>query len=270
MSDSAALFTDGKSYERLMGRWSRLAGEKFLTWLDAPKGLRWIDVGCGNGAFTEELVTRCAPAAVVAIDPSDEQLAFARARPGTGMVDFRNAGAQELPFPSASLDVAVMALAISFVPDPARAVLEMARVARPGGIVATYMWDFVAGGAPLDPVAAAMRSLGINPPLPPKTEASRSEVLQGLWEGAGLESIESRPITITVAFSNFEDFWESNSLPVGPLGKAIETMSTAAKEELRVRLRDQLPIAADGRIAFESRANAIKGRVPKTMETKST
>jgi hypothetical protein len=141
----------------------------------------------------------------------------------------------------------------------------MARVVRPGGIVATYMWDFTAGGAPVNPVAVAMRSIGINPPLPPQTEASRSDVLQNLWEAAGLESIESRPISITVAFSDFEDFWESNCLPVGPLGKAIEAMSTAAKEELRVQLREQVPLAPDGRIAFESRANAIKGRVPKAM-----
>ena len=264
MMDATALFSDGKGYERHMGRWSRLVGEEFLAWLDAPKGVHWLDVGCGNGAFTEELVARCAPAAVSAVDPSEGQLAFARIRPGTAMVDFRNAGAQELPFPSATFDVAVMALVISFVPDPACAVIELARVVRPGGIVATYMWDFAAGGTPLKPVVEAMRALGLDPPLPPRTEASRSDVLQDLWERAGLESIEARPISITVAFSNFDDFWESNSVPIGPLGKAIEAMSPAAKEALRVRLSEQLPIAADGRIAFESHANAIKGRVPKT------
>src|SRR3954468_18824093 len=82
MSESDKLFTDGKVYERLMGRWSRLVAKPFLDWLNAPKNLRWLDVGCGNGAFTEELITRCAPAAVMAIDPSDDQLAYARARPG--------------------------------------------------------------------------------------------------------------------------------------------------------------------------------------------
>lgn len=269
MIDATALFSDGKGYERMMGRWSRLVGAEFLAWLDAPSGVRWLDVGCGNGAFTEELVARCAPAAVAAIDPSDGQLAFARTRPGTAMVDFRNAGAQELPFPSASFDVAVMALVISFVPDPPGAVIEMARVVRPGGIVATYMWDFATGGAPLNPVVDAMKSLGIDPPLPPQTEASRSDVLQNLWQGAALESIETRPISITVTFSNFDDFWESNSLPIGPLGKAIEAMPTAAKEALRVRLGEQLPIAADGRISFEARANAIKGRVPNAIRAGS-
>jgi SAM-dependent methyltransferase len=263
MIDATTLFSDGKGYERMMGRWSRLVGDEFLGWLDAPKGAHWLDVGCGNGAFTEEIVARCAPAAVAAIDPSEGQLAFARTRPATAVVDFRNAGAQELPFPGESFDVAVMALAISFVPDPQHAVIEMARVVRPGGIVATYMWDFAAGGSPLNPVVEAMKSLGLDPPLPPHPEASRTDVLQSLLEGAGLQSIEARPISITVVFSSFDDFWESNSLPVGPVGKAVDAMSPAAKVELRVRLREQFPIDAEGRISFESRANAIKGRVPK-------
>src|SRR5437660_3402467 len=98
MSEPDKLFTDGKAYERLMGRWSRLVAEVFLDWLSAPKNLRWLDVGCGNGAFSEELIARCAPAAVTAIDPSDDQLAYARTRPGVRMTDFRVGDAQSLPF----------------------------------------------------------------------------------------------------------------------------------------------------------------------------
>ena len=78
MGEGAKLFTDGQAYERLMGRWSRIAAETFLRWLDVPKNLKWLDIGCGNGAFTEELIACCVPAAVSAIDPSDEQLAYAR------------------------------------------------------------------------------------------------------------------------------------------------------------------------------------------------
>jgi ubiquinone/menaquinone biosynthesis C-methylase UbiE len=265
MINATDQFSDGKGYERYMGRWSRLVSEEFLAWLDAPKGLHWLDVGCGNGAFTEELVARCAPSAVAAIDPSEGQLVFARTRPGTEKVDFRSGGAQDLPFPSDNFDVAIMALVISFVPDPPSAVIEMARVVRPGGIVAAYMWDFPAGGAPPNPVVEALRSLGLAAPLPPNADCSSSEALRNLWEGAGLESIEARPIVIDTTFSSFEDFWETNTLPVGPIGKAIEIMSPETKEELRARLREQLPIAADGSIAFESRANAIKGRVPRAV-----
>src|SRR5215470_2729678 len=122
MSEAPNLFADGKAYERLMGRWSRLAGEGFLDWLNAPKNLRWLDVGCGNGAFTEELIGRCAPATVTAIDPSDDQLAYARTRPGVSMTDFRVGDAQNLSFADNSFDIAAMALVISFLPDPGRAV----------------------------------------------------------------------------------------------------------------------------------------------------
>src|SRR5579859_3753634 len=140
MSDPGQMFSDGKVYERMMGRWSKLAGRIFLDWLDPPQNLRWIEVGCGNGAFTEELIARCAPAAVSAIDPSEGQLSFARARPGTTLAQFRRGDAQ------------AMALVITFLPDPAKAVAEMARVVKPGGLVASYMWDTLGGGEPLAPL----------------------------------------------------------------------------------------------------------------------
>src|SRR5271168_3724744 len=110
MNEAANLFTDGKAYERIMGRWSRVAGEIFLDWIDPPKNLHWLDVGCGNGAFTEVLIARCSPAAVTGVDPSDGQLDYARTRPGTKMAQFRIADAQELPFANDSFDAASMAL----------------------------------------------------------------------------------------------------------------------------------------------------------------
>lgn len=262
MSEADRLFTDGEAYEQLMGRWSRLVGEAFLDWLDVPKGLRWLDVGCGNGAFTEELIARCAPASVIAIDPSDDQLAYARTRPGAKMAEFRVGDAQVLPFADGSFDVAIMALVISFLADPAKAVAEMARVVRPGGWVATYMWDLPGGGAPVTPIYAAVKSLGMAPPLPPNPAVSRRDALQELWETAGLDSIDTRVIRIPVVYSDFDDFWNSNSVPIGPQGKLIHGMSPSAKEQLRTRLRERLPIASDGRIAYESYANAVKGRVP--------
>ena len=152
MSELSAVFADGRVYERLMGRWSRLAGRTFLDWLALPKGLRCIDVGCGNGAFTEELIAHSAPAAVAGVDPSDGQLAHARSRTEARLAQFQTGDAQALPFADRSFDAALMALVISFVPDPARAVREMARVTRPGGTVATYMWDAAGGGIPVEPI----------------------------------------------------------------------------------------------------------------------
>src|SRR5689334_3970493 len=127
MSTDTIRFDDGGAYERYMGKWSQLVGEKFLDWLAPGSGLRWLDVGCGNGAFTEMLIERCAPATVHGIDPSEAQLAYARARCASPVAQFQLGDAMGLPFPDDTFDVAVMPLVIFFVPDPAKGIAEMAR-----------------------------------------------------------------------------------------------------------------------------------------------
>jgi ubiquinone/menaquinone biosynthesis C-methylase UbiE len=262
VSDAGSLFTDGAHYERVMGRWSGLAGEKFVGWLGVPPRLRWLDVGCGNGAFTEALIARCAPSAVMAIDPSEGQLSYARTRPGTKIADFRIGDAQALPFACGSFDVAAMALVIVFLPDPAQAVAEMTRVVRPGGWIATYMWDMPGGGFPLEPLSVALKSLDMAPLSPPNAAASRRDNLQTLWQQAGLQFVDTQVIRVPIAYADFDDFWESNTAPTGPSGKAIQALPPGAKEQLQQRLREQLPIGRDRRIAYEAFANAVKGRVP--------
>jgi ubiquinone/menaquinone biosynthesis C-methylase UbiE len=261
MTDAGQMFSDGKTYERMMGRWSKRVGVQFLDWLAAPKGLHWVEVGCGNGAFTEELIAHTAPAAVSAIDPSEGQLAFARTREAAKLAQFRLADAQALPFPDNSFDAAAMALVITFIPDPAKAVAEMARVVRPGGAVATYMWDTLGGGVPLKPIEAALKSMGKDYARA-SSAASKRETMQALWQDAGLQGVETTVIRIQVAFANFDDFCESSVVPIGPAGQVISKMSPAEMEQLKARLREQLPIAADGSIAYEAFANAVKGRVP--------
>ena len=137
----------------------------------------------------------------------------------------------------------------------------MARVVRPGGWIATYMWDIAGGGVPVHPLYEALKSIGATPGIQPNPEASRREALQEFWGKAGLQAVETRVIRIPVVFSNFDDFWDSTTVPVGPQGKAIAVLLPDAREKLRARLREQLPIAADGRIAYEAFANAVKGRV---------
>lgn len=262
MKDADKLFTDGEAYERLMGRWSRLVGEQFLDWLDTAKNLNWLDVGCGNGAFTEVLISRCAPTAVTAIDPSEDQLAFARTRPGVRLADFRVADAQNLPFADSSFDFAAMALVITFLPDPGRAVAEMKRVVRPGGWVASYMWDIPGGGVPVHPIYLAMESMGIASGRPANHAASARDAMQKFWQEAGLESVETCTIRIPTAYSSFDDFWASNVVPIGPQGKIIADMPESVRDELRLRLREHLPVSPDGHIFYQAFANAVKGRVP--------
>jgi ubiquinone/menaquinone biosynthesis C-methylase UbiE len=258
----ANLFADGEAYERLMGRWSRVAGAEFLRWLEVPPNMRWLDSGCGNGAFTEEIAARCAPASIHGVDPSDGQIAFARKRPVAQHADFAIGDAQALDFADQSFDAAIMALVVAFLPDPAKAVRELARVTRPGGWVATYMWDLPGGGAPIAPVGAAMKSLGIGPLIRPNEDASREQSLRDYWQQAGLAAVETRVIEIEVAFADFADFWASNSMPVGPAGVMISKMPPQQREQVQARLRESLPTTADGRIAYRAFANAVKGRVP--------
>ena len=158
MAEDQIRFDDGAAYERMMGNWSQRAGGTFLDWLEASPGLKWIDVGCGNGAFTELLIERCAPVEVEGIDPSEGQLAFARIRPAARIAKFSRGDAMALPFPANTFDAATMALVIYFTPEPMKGVIEMARVVRSGGMVAAYAWDMFGGGFPLEPIRIEMRA----------------------------------------------------------------------------------------------------------------
>jgi ubiquinone/menaquinone biosynthesis C-methylase UbiE len=261
MAEQTIRFEDGAGYEQMMGIWSRFAGEIFLDWLAPPLGLRWIDIGCGNGAFTELLVEGCAPVEVQGIDPSEGQLAFARTRPAARLAKFCKGDAMALPFAAGSFDAAVMALVLVFVPDPAKGVDEMVRVVSPGGTVATYMWDMLGGGFPLDPILLEMRAMALAPPRPPKMDASRMEALRDLWTGAGLEAVETREITVHRTYADFDDLWTVN-LKAPSLGPTIAAMESGDVEMLKKRVRARLPADTEGRITCVARANAIKGYVP--------
>ena len=260
MSRSDQLFTDGAAYEQLMGRWSRRVGDVFVQWLGAPPNLRWLDIGCGTGVFTEQVIRDCAPAAVTGIDPSPEQLAFAERRAGLGRAEFRVGDAQNLPFADESFDIAVMALVVHFIPDPGKAVAEMVRVLRRGGWGTAYVWDFTKAGSPTAPLAAAMKAIGLRSPMPPSPHATSSAALCDLWRGAGFGEIEDRAIAIPVEFAGFEEFWTSMTAPVGPVGQAIAAMTPDGRARLRNVLEQRMPARADGRVVYEARANAIKGR----------
>jgi ubiquinone/menaquinone biosynthesis C-methylase UbiE len=254
-------FNDGAVYERLMGKWSKLAGDVFLDWLAPPARLQWIDVGCGNGAFTDMIIEHCAPSAVNGIDPSEAQLAFARGRPAAQMATFERGDAMALPFQDKSFDVATMALVIFFVPAPAKGVAEMVRVVRPGGIVAAYAWDNTRGGFTLAALHDEMRTLGLKPPQPPSESASRMESMRELWTGAGLEAVETKEIIVERTFADFDDFWTS-SIAMN-VGEQIAALPSSDRELLKTRMRARLPTDAVGRITYSARANAVKGLVRK-------
>ena len=262
MSDQPQIrFDDGAAYEEFMGKWSRLAGAVFLDWIAPPPAMNWVDVGCGNGAFTELIAERCAPVTIDGIDPSEGQLKFARTQPSARLANFQQGDAMALPYADKSFDAAVMALVIFFVPEPAKGVAEMARVVRPGGIVAAYAWDILGGGFPTELVSAEVRAMGANPPMPPSKEASTIPNMRALWEGAGLEGVATREISVERTFDSFDAFWTTTLL--GPaLKPTIAALAPDDAEALKQRVRARVNPDAAGRVTLSARANAVKGRVP--------
>ena len=252
----AMQFQDGERYESMMGVWSALVGTIFLDWLNLPVGARWADIGCGNGASTELIVSRAKPARVEAIDPSEAQLEFARKRHRAGVANFTVGSALELPYPDAAFDVAIMALVLFFVPEPARGVAELRRVVRHGGTVAAYAWDIEGGGFPYEDVHAAMRGIGVEPILPPRSEVARLDELQRLWTEAGLVEIETREIVASRVFPSFDEYWATATSAPG-IGQVLAKLGADQVEQVR----NSLPASRSaGEVVVQGRVHAVRGR----------
>ncbi|PJK15192.1 SAM-dependent methyltransferase [Lysobacteraceae bacterium NML07-0707] len=255
-------FDDGAAYAQYMGAWSQLIGAQFLDWLNLPTRLDWLDVGCGNGAFTEQIQARMQPVQLAGIDPSAAQLDYARGRPQLEHATLLQGDAMALPFADNHFDVAVMPLVIFFVPDPARGIAEMARVVRTGGTVCAYAWDMYGGGFPYALLADALREAGHPSPAPPSVTASRPEVLQTLWQAADLTDIELRRFDAQRSFASFDAWWHIATLR-STTRERLAQMDTATRSALQARLREQLGkfTSADGQLHLSAHAYAIRGRI---------
>ncbi|MGE0725122.1 MAG: class I SAM-dependent methyltransferase [Alphaproteobacteria bacterium] len=255
-------FDDGEAYERFMGRWSRAAGAVFLDWLGPPSFAHWLDVGCGTGVFTELVVEHCAPATVCAIDPAGPLIATALRRPIAGRASFRMADAGAMPFADAFFDIVASALVFNFLPDRPRALGEMRRVARPGGLVAGYVWDFATERSPSGPLRLGLRRIGREALPIPGTAATGTDALAAAFRAAGLERIATRVIDVTEGYADFDDFWNAQTPGFSPATHVVAALSPADRSRLRDAVRGALPAAADGGIRYPARAHAIMGYVP--------
>lgn len=257
MTDKPIRFDDGAAYEKYMGLWSQQAGQRFLDWLQPAPQQQWVDVGCGNGAFTQLLFERCQPSGVQGVDPSPEQIAFAQGRFSADTARFQTGDAMALPLPDQSAMQAVMALVIFFVPDPARGVAEMARVLQPGGTASAYAWDILGGAFPWAAMQRAFAAVGRKPNYPPSVEAANLDVLQRLWTEAGFTDVQTRTITVQRSFPSFEAYWQTGVL--GP--SMIAGISKLTPDELQIyRETVREEVGATGPIVIDARAHAVKGK----------
>jgi ubiquinone/menaquinone biosynthesis C-methylase UbiE len=261
MSETESFFADGEAYELTMGRWSRVAGQVFLDWLSLPNGLRWIDIGCGTGAFTELVLNRSAPSAISGVDPSEDQIAYAKSRAAASNIDYRLGDALSLPFGDDEFDVAVMALVIGQLSDRAKAMAEMKRVVRPGGTVATYVWDGPDKGHPQQPLFDTMKALSGELKRGPGNQARPIGVLRELFDASGLEDVTSHTIDIQLTFKGFDQFWVAQTALASRTVQAIRNLSESDVQRFKALLLERLPTDTDGRIAYMAQANALKGRV---------
>jgi len=243
------------SYDQFMGRYSTLLARPLADLAGVQGGQRALDVGCGPGALTSELVARLGAESVAAIDPSEPFVAAARERhPG---VDVRHAAAEELPFADGEFDVTLAQLVVHFMADPIVGLREMARVTRPGGVVVACVWDLAGGRAPISLFWAAVRQLDPGADDESGLAGARQGHLAELFEAAGLLDVEETDLAVQVEHASFDAWWEPYTLGVGPAGAYVARLDAARREELKERCRQLLPAAP---FTLEAHAWAALGR----------
>jgi SAM-dependent methyltransferase len=254
-------WSGGAAYDRYMGRWSRLVAAPFVRWLDLPAGGRWLDVGCGTGALTAEVLRAADPAAVVGVDPSPEQVARARSGVADRRARFEVGDVETLA--ETGVDAVVCGLVVNFMDDPAAALARMAACCRPGGTVAAYVWDYAGdmgmlrafwgAAVALDPAAAALDEAR-------RFADCRPEALAAMLRAAGLADVETRPIAIATEFAGFEDYWGPFLGGQGPAPGYVAGLDEPRRSRLRERLRRELTGPEGGPIRLTARAWAARGR----------
>lgn len=253
---------NSEAYELFVGRWSRLAGREFLKWLAPVPGIRWLDIGCGTGALSQSILQMTEPSVVKGIDLSDSFIQYCRDRIPDQHASFDVGDALALPVETGAFDAAVSGLVLNFLPQAERALLEMKRVVRPGGMIAVYVWDY--GGrmqllrhfwnaaVALDPTAYDLdegRRFSNCKPGP----------LAEQFKKVGLFDVRAAPIDVQTEFKSFEDYWEPFLGGQGPAPSYTASLDTEQKAALRDRIRAGLTVAVDGTISLIARAWAVCG-----------
>lgn len=244
------------AYDRFMGRYSVPLAPLFADFAAVGADARVLDVGCGPGALTAELVGRLGSAHVCAVDPSEQFVAAAQDRHPA--VTVRHAAAEQLPFADREFDAALAQLVVHFMADPVAGLREMGRVTRRGGVVAACVWDHEGGQGPLSLFWGAARELQPDLDGGARLAGARHGHLAQLFHDAGLRDIEERTLSISVQHESFEEWWEPYTLGVGPAGGHLAGLDASSQARLRERCRTLVPASP---FVLTARAWAVRGLV---------
>jgi SAM-dependent methyltransferase len=250
----------GEAYEAYVGRWSRHVAVAFLDWLAVPPDRAWLDVGCGTGALTGTILAETNPSRIVGVDSSEGFLDTARQR--VPAATFHVADAREIPLPGNDFDVVVSGLVLNFVPEPRSAVAEMARLAKPGALVASYVWDYSEGMQLMRYFWDAAKA--VDPAAEQADEAARfpicrPEGLLALWEGAGLGEVQADAIVVPTVFADFGDYWRPFLGGQGAAPAYLMGLPQEQRSAIEAVLRDRLPTGPQGQIPLHAKAWTIRG-----------
>ena len=260
------MFEVADAYEAMMGRWSRQLAPLFIDFVGVRDADKVLDVGCGTGSLTTTLARVSGASKIVGIDPSNGFIEYARSQNADPRVAFEVGDAQQLPYPDASFDRCMALLAVDYFPDARKAALEMRRVTKKGGIVATAMWDrsranelencFWDAALAVDP--NAKRSSGR------QGSYGSAEALSELWSGSGLTDVEVAGVTVPCRVSRFDELWQPYLRSQGgPIRMFMESLSADRREAFRKAMRrNLLGDGPDRPITLKAKAWAVKGIVP--------
>lgn len=250
------------AYERFMGRWSFLIAQEFLNWLAIPSAQNWLDIGCGTGSLTRLILETQQPKEIIAIDSSADFISYAKRSINHPSVNFKVGLAESLALDSHSIDAVVSGFVLNFVPQPKVAVLEMLRVAKSGGKVGIFLWDYAKdmqmlryfwdAAIELDNKAIQFDE-GIRFPL------CREGQLESFILEVGMKKVETTPIVVKTVFQNFDDYWQPFLGNVGPAPNYAMSLNQKDRQRLKEKLRKSLPTENNGSITLLAKAWAVKG-----------
>ena len=254
----------GDAYEYFMGRWSRKTAALFLAWLDADSNLTWLDIGCGTGALSQNILAKQSPRSIWTIDPSWNFVHHARENLQSKHIHSVVSFADAIPLANNHCDAVVSGLMLNFTPDPVAAIREMGRVTKSGGTVAAYVWDYAGKMEWLRYFWDA--ALAIDPSASQFDEGQRfplceQDNLEAVFTSAGLSQVEVTALDTVTVFENFDAYWQPFLSGEFPAPHYLKSLSATQQTAMKEALQSALPIAEDGSIKLIARAWGVRGVV---------